>query len=156
MIKEVPLSMFLGHSSELIETLYSGPSMDDPEVWKERNDYELVMNLKPIEGYNPTRVSQPSYFFDDELIPIFDSNQICIYEPMYFLYCKLKDYIYKKIEADGIFKYVFVQSKDDAESDDIIGCYELTNKDDIKSFLVHIVSTVPCSLFEIKENLGLN
>ena len=104
------------------------------------------MNLKPIEGYNPTRHHTPSVLWDKEFEPIFGCDNVCIYDPYYLLYLKLIDYIIEKFDENGEFKYC-------VDNDTV---YELTAKEDVKDFLADIIQTVPCSLYEIKENLGLN
>jgi hypothetical protein len=140
---DFPLSNFIGHSSEIIETLYAVPENFNLQ---ERDDTEFVMNLKPIEGYNPTRDHTPSVLWGEEFEPIFGCNNVCIRDPYYILYLKLIDYITEKFEEDGFFKYCI--------DNDIV--YELNHKDDVKEFLAHIIQTVPCSLYDIKENLGIN
>jgi hypothetical protein len=144
---DIPLSKFIGGSNDLVERLYAPPPHPDDN---QHTDYEKLMKLEPPKNYNPTRVDKPSSFFDEELEPIFGDKQISFYDNYYLLYTKIKEYIYLKFEEDGFFKYCF------QAGDDVIGCYELSDKDDIKQFIVHIVSSVPCTLFDIKENLGLN
>jgi hypothetical protein len=145
---EIPLSNFIGHSSDIIETLYAVPEKLNLE---ERDDTELIMNLKPIDGYKPTRDHKPSTIWNKELEGIFGSECICILDPYYLLYIQLVNHISEKFDEEGIFKYCF-QSKDDEE---LVGVYELTVKEDITEFLTHIIQTVPCSLYEIELNLGL-
>ena len=148
MIVDIPLSMFTGSGGkELIERLYALP---DDTVTEKKDDYEIIQNLPTIEGYKPTRDHKPSTFIDEDLEPIFGDKQISFYDNYYLLYTKIKEYIYLKFEEDGFFKYCF------QAGDDVVGCYELSDKDDIKQFIVHIVSSVPCTLFDIKENIGLN
>jgi hypothetical protein len=145
--------MFVGGHRDLIDRLYSGPDMNNPEhLTHERDDYHKFLELEPPKDYNPTRVTQPSYFFDDELAVVFGDRQISFYDPLYLMYSRIKEHIYSKFEEDGIFRYTF-QSKDD---EDVIGCYELENKEDIKTFIIHIIVNIPCTLYDIKENLGIN
>ena len=139
---EIPLSNFIGYDNTIIETLYAVPEKLNLE---ERDDTELIMNLKPIEGYNPTRHHVPSVIWDKEFEPIFGCDNVCIYDPYYLLYLKLVDYIIEKFEENGEFKYC-------VDNDTI---YELNHKNDVKNFLAHIIQTVPCSLYEIELNLGL-
>lgn len=161
MIVDVPLSNFIGGGKELIERLYAVP---DDTMTEKKNDYEIIQNLPTIEGYKPTRDHKPSVLWDKSFETIFGSDNVCILDPYYLLYIQLVNHISKKFDEEGVFKYSAVlgsetpeqacyQSKDDAE---VIGCYELNSKDDITEFLGHIIQTVPCSLFDIKENLGLN
>ena len=139
---EFPLSNFIGHSLDIIETLYA---VSENFNLEERDDTELIMNLKPIEGYKPTRDHTPSVLWDKEFEPIFGCDNVCIYDPYYLLYLKLIDYITEKFEEEGIFKYC-------VDNDTV---FELNCKDDVKDFLAHIIQTVPCSLYEIKENINL-
>lgn len=140
---EFPLSNFIGHSEGIIETLYTIPENFNLE---ERDDTDLVMNLKPIESYNPTRHNIPSVIWDKEFEPIFGCDNVCMYDPYYILYLKLIDYIIEKFEEDGEFKYCI-------DNDSV---YELNHKNDVKDFLAHIIQTVPCSLYEIKNNLNIS
>ena len=146
---DIPLSNFIGEKKELLDMLYAVP---DKTVAEHRNDYELVLNLPTNENYKPTRDHTPSVLWNDEFEPIFGTKNVCIYDPYYLLYLKLIDHIIEKFEEDGIFKYCY-QSKDDEE---VVCCSELTVKEDVKDFLAHIIQTVPCTLYDIKENLGLN
>lgn len=149
---DLPLSNFIGHSSEIIERLYDAPDMNNPTHLEERNDYDLLVNLPTIGGYKGSRDHTPSVIWDKEFNAIFGCDNVCIYDPYYILYSKIKEYIYLKFDDEGVFKYCF-QSKDD---DDVIGCYELNDKEDIVGFLVHIIQNVPCTLYDIKDNLGIN
>ena len=146
---DIPLSMFVGHSQDIIETLYAVPENFNLE---ERDDTELIMNLKPIDGYKPTRNHTPSVLWDKEFEPIFGCDNVCIYDPYYILYSKIKEYIYLKFEETGEFRYCY----NDKNDDEIVGCYELNNLDGIKDFLVHIIQTVPCTLYDVADNIGLN
>jgi hypothetical protein len=134
---------------ELIERLYAVP---DENVIEERDDYEIIQNLHTIEGYKPTRDHTPSTIWDKSLEGIFNTDCICIHDPYYLLYLQLVKHISEKFDCDGEFKYCY-QSKDDVE---VVGCCELNSKEDITEFLVHIIQTVPCTLYDIKENIGLN
>jgi hypothetical protein len=147
---DIPLSMFVGGQRDLIDRLYEAP--DPNHIASERDDYKKILELEPPKNYNPTRVDKPSYFIDEELAPVFGDKQISFYDPLYLLYSKIKEYIYLKFDEENIFRYTF-QCKDD---EDMIGCYELENKEDVKNFIIHIVVNVPCTLYDIKENLGLN
>lgn len=149
MIVDIPLSNFIGGGKELIERLYAVP---DETMTEKKDDYELIKNLPTIEGYKPTRDHKPSVLWDKSFEPIFGSDNVCILDPYYLLYIQVVNYISEKFDEEGVFKYCY-QSKDDAE---LVGCYELNSKEDITEFLGHIIQTVPCSLFDIKENLGLN
>jgi hypothetical protein len=146
---DIPLSNFIGGGKELIERLYALP---DDTVIEKKDDYEVIQNLPTIEGYKPTRDHKPSVIWDKDLEGIFGTDCICIHDPYYLLYIDLVKHITEKFDCDGAFKYCY-QSKDDA---DVIGCCELNSKEDITEFLAHIIQTVPCSLYDIKENLGLN
>jgi hypothetical protein len=147
---DIPLTNFVGTGGkELIERLYALP---DDTVIEKKDDYEVIQNLPTIEGYKPTRDHKPSVIWDKDLEGIFGTDCICIHDPYYLLYIQLVKHITEKFDCDGEFKYCY-QSKDDA---DVIGCCELNAKEDITEFLTHIIQTVPCSLYDIKENLGLN
>jgi hypothetical protein len=149
MIVDIPLTNFIGGGKELIEKLYGLP---DDTLIEKRNDYEIIQNLPTIPNYKPTRDHKPSVIWDKSLEGIFGTDCICIQDPYYLLYIQLVNYISEKLDCDGIFKYCY-QSKDDAE---LIGCYELNSKEDITEFLTNIIQTVPCTLWDIKENIGLN
>jgi hypothetical protein len=150
---DIPLTMFVGGHRDLIERLYSAPDINNPEhLTQERDDYHKLLEIEPPKNYNPTRVTQPSYFIDDELAPVFGDRQISFYDPLYLMYSQIKEHIYSKFEEDGNFRYTF-QSKDD---DDVIGCYELENRDDIKTFIIHIIQTAPSTLYDIADNIGLS
>jgi hypothetical protein len=80
------------------------------------------------------------------------------------LYLQLVKHITEKFDCDGEFKYSAVlgsktpeqacyQSKDDEE---LIGCCELNAKEDITEFLTHIIQTVPTTLYDVADNIGLN
>jgi hypothetical protein len=144
---DIPLSKFIGGGSDLVERLYSPPPHPDDN---QHTDYDKLMKLEPPKNYKPTRVEKPSYFIDQDLEPIFGDKQISFYDNYYLLYAKIKEYIYLRFEEDGFFKYCF------KAEDDLVGCYELSNKEDIKSFLVHIVVNVPCTLYDVADNIGLN
>lgn len=102
MFVEIPLSKFIGESPDLINTLYSGPDMNNPvHLANKIGDYEKVMNLPTIEGYKPTRVEQPSYIWCDQLAPIFGSGQICIYSEEYKFFEQLKNEIMYVVERSS-------------------------------------------------------
>lgn len=143
---EIPLSNFIGGGKELIERLYSIP---DDTVTEKQDDYEKIQNLPTIEGYKPTRDHKPSVIWDKSLEDIFGTDNVCIYDPYYILYIQLVNHISEKFDCDGEFKYCC-----DA-GDDVVGCFQLTSKDDITEFLTHIIQTVPCTLYDIKENVNL-
>jgi len=145
---DIPLTNFVGNGGkDLIERLYAPPPHPDDN---QHTDYEKLMKLEPPKNYTPTRVEKPSYFIDERLEPIFGDKQISFYDNYYLLYCKIENHIAEKFEEDKCFKYCF------QAEDDLVGCYELSDKDDIKQFISHIVTTVPCTLFDIKDNLGIN
>jgi hypothetical protein len=148
MIVDIPLSKFTGGDKDLIERLYAVP---DENIIKEHNDYELFLNLPAVENYKPTRDHKPSNIWDKKLEPILGTANVCILDPYYLLYIQLVNHISEKFDCDGEFKYCY-QSKDDGE---LIGCCELNSKEDITEFLTHIIQTIPTTLFDIKENLGL-
>jgi hypothetical protein len=150
MIVEIPLTNFVGTGGkELIERLYALP---DDTVTEKKNDYEIIQNLPTIEGYKATRDHVPSVIWNKELEPIFGSDNVCILDPYYILYLQLVKHITEKFDCDGAFKYCY-ESKDDA---DVIGCCELNAKGDIVDFLTHIIQTVPTTLYDIADNIGLN
>jgi hypothetical protein len=143
MFVELPLSMFISDSSDLIERLeYVPPQVDFTQKETLENEYEKFMSLPTPKNYNPTRVDKPSSFVDEELEPIFHDKRICFFDNYYILYTKIKDYITEKIEENGIFEY----------NDD----HKIDNVDNVKSFLVNVVVNIPCTLFDIKDNLGIN
>jgi hypothetical protein len=142
MFVELPLSMFVSDSSDLIERLeYVPPQVDFTQKEALENDYERYINLEPPKNYNPTRVDKPSSFLDEELEPIFGDKLICFFDKYYILYTEIKEHIYKKIEDDGIFNY-----------DD----HQITDVECIKSFLVDIVVKTPCTLYDVADTIGLN
>lgn len=148
---EIPLSFFTGEKLDILERLYDAPRIgDEVDI---RDDYEKVVGLEIPEKYNPTRVAQPSYFWDDEMTPLFGSSQICIYDPYYLLYCELKEHIYKEVESHSIFR---IKMEKKVEDETMEFEYELTDKEDTKKFIIDIVTSVPCSLYEIKNNLTIN
>jgi len=149
MIVEIPLSNFVSDGRELIERLYALP---DDTLTEKKDDYEVIQNLPTIENYKPTRDHKPSVIWDKTLEGIFGSDCICIHEPYYILYIKLVNHISEKFDCDGNFKYCY-QSKDDNE---LICCCELSSKEDITEFLTHIIQNVPCTLYDVKENIGIN
>lgn len=144
---DIPLSKFIGGGDELIERLYALPeeSIEDAV----RDDFELIMNLPTVEGYNPTRDHKPSVIWDKKFEPIFGCDNVCIYDPYYLLYIQIVNYICEKFEEDGEFKYTLV------EDDEIVGCFELNNKNSVEEFLAHIVKTVHCTLYDLKNNINL-
>ena len=142
MFVELPLSMFVSDSSDLIERLeYVPPQVDFTQKEALGNDYERYINLEPPKNYNPTRVDKPSSFLDEELEPIFGDKLICFFDKYYILYTEIKEHIYKKIKEDGVFNY-----------DD----HQITDVECIKSFLVDIVVKTPCTLYDIADAVGLN
>jgi hypothetical protein len=143
MFVELPLSMFVSDSSDLIERLeYVPPQVDFTQKETLENDYERYINLEPPKNYNPTRVDKPSSFLDEELEPIFGDKLICFFDKYYILYTEIKDYITEKIEENGIFEY----------NDD----HKIDNVDNVKSFLVDIVVKTPCTLYDVADTIGLN
>jgi len=99
---DVPLEMFIGGKCDLIERLYSGPDMNNPEhLTSERDDYKKIMELPTVENYNPTRVDKPSYIYCDQLAPIFGSSQICIYSEEYKFFEHLKNEIMYVVEKSS-------------------------------------------------------
>ena len=145
---EIPLSYFTGEKMDIIERLYDAPRIGVES--DTRDDYEKVTALEIPKNYNPTRVVQPSYFFDDELTPLFGSSQICIYDPYYLLYSELKEHIYKEIENHSVFR---VKIDKNVEDETMYFDFECFDKENIKNFLIDVITTVPCSLYEIKNNL---
>jgi hypothetical protein len=144
-IVDIPLSMFTGEKSDILEQLY-----EEPKPLEERdtsNDYEKYLNLEPPENYNPSKVTQPSYFYDDELEPIFGTSQICIYDKYYLLYEKIKQLICDEIESHSIFRISLKKSVEDNDDEEFE--FEITEKENVKNFIANIVTTVPCSLYEI-------
>lgn len=99
MIVDLPLTNFIGDGKELIERLYALPDENDKMV--KRDDYEVIMDLPTIKGYNPTRVDKPSYIWSDELAPIFGDRQICIFSQEYKVFEELKDHITQVVEKSG-------------------------------------------------------
>jgi hypothetical protein len=148
MIVDIPLTNFIGGGKELIEKLYTLPH---DTVTEKRDDYEIIQNLPTVENYKPTRDHKPSVIWDKKLEGIFGSECICILDPYYLLYIQLVNHISEKFDCDGEFKYCY-QSKDD---DQLIGCCELNENNNITEFLTHIIQTVPCTLLDIELNLGL-
>ena len=148
---EIPLSYFTGESLDIVERLYDAPRIgEETDI---RDDYEKVVSLEIPEKYNPTRVAQPSYFWDDEMAPLFGSSQICIYDNYYILYSEIKEHIYKEVELHSIFR-IKIEKEDSEETPTFE--FELTDKEDTKKFIIDIVTSVPCSLYEIKNNLNIN
>ena len=145
---EIPLSYFTGEKMDIIERLYDAPRIGVES--DTRDDYEKVTALEIPKNYNPTRVVQPSYFFDDELTPLFGSSQICIYDPYYLLYSELKEHIYKEIENHSVFR---VKIDKNVGDETMYFDFECFDKENIKNFLIDVITTVPCSLYEIKNNL---
>jgi hypothetical protein len=143
-IVDIPLSFFTGEKSDIIERLYEVPTIDKEIDIKD--NYQKVLNLETPKNYNPTRVTEPSYIYDDELKPIFGSSQICIYDNYYLLYLKLKEYIYDEIKSHSMFR-INIQKIGEDDNNDFE--FEITNTEDIKNFIVNIVTTVPCSLYDI-------
>jgi hypothetical protein len=146
---EIPLSYFIGEKMDIIERLYDAPRIGE-EV-DSRDDYQKIIDLEPPKNYNPIKVTQPSYFWDDELTPLFGTSQICIYDPYYLLYSELKEHIYKEIENNTIFRVKIDKIVDD---ETIYFDFEFTDKENINNFLIDVITTVPCSLYEIKNNLN--
>ena len=99
MIVDIPLSMFTGEKTDIIDKLYALPNETDKT--EKRDDYEVVMNLPTIAGYKPTRVEKPSYIWSDELAPIFGDRQICIFSQEYKVFEELKDHITQVVEKSG-------------------------------------------------------
>jgi hypothetical protein len=145
---EIPLSHFVGEKMDILERLYDAPSIGKQS--DERDDYQKIIDLEPSKNYNPVKVIQPSYFWDDELTPLFGSSQICIYDPYYLLYSELKEHIYKEIENHSIFR---IKIDKNVEEEIMYFDFELMDKEDTKKFLIDIITSVPCSLYEIKNNL---
>lgn len=144
---DIPLSKFIGDGRDLIERLYSIP---DQSMTEKKDDYEIIQNLPAIENYKPTRDHKPSVIWDKSLEGIFGADNVCIYDPYYILYIQLVNHISEKFDCDGEFKYCF------NAGDDVVGCFQLTDKNDITDFLTNIIQNVPSTLFDVKENLGIN
>lgn len=149
MIVDLPLQNFIGDGRELIERLYAVP---EQSMTEKKDDYEKIQNLPTIEGYKPTRDHKPSVIWDKTLEGIFGTDCICIHDPYYLLYLQLVKHISENFNEDGIFRYCY-QSKDDK---DVVCCCELSDRGDITEFLTNIIQNIPCSLYDLKENLGIN
>jgi hypothetical protein len=138
---DLPLSMFIPDGPDLIERLHHIPTGTLQEKEDEPNQYENYMKLPTPVNYNPTRSDTPSSFVDEELIPIFGDKRISYYDKYYHLYSDITNHISQKIDEEGEFKY----------REDIV-----TDKEAIKSFLVYVVQDIPCTLYDIAEEIGLN